>query len=171
METSSDPVEEQDLRVRQVTDADCRLLWEWARDPAVRAASFSSDPIPWERHVRWFAERQRDSGCAMYIVVDASGEPIGQVRFTLSGSQADIHVSISKGHRGRGLGARALRVACGRYVADCGPVRIVAHVRPNNMASVRAFEAGGFRRLGAVTIRGNRAIRLDLDPSPSAAKP
>ncbi len=30
------------LGLRRVEEADCRLLWEWANEPEVRSASFSS---------------------------------------------------------------------------------------------------------------------------------
>ncbi len=36
------------IRLRRAGPGDARLLWEWANDPGVRAASFSSDPILWE---------------------------------------------------------------------------------------------------------------------------
>jgi len=38
------------IRLRQVTENDCELIWRWANDPDVRNSAFNSDPIPWETH-------------------------------------------------------------------------------------------------------------------------
>ena len=45
------------LSLRQVREDDCRLLWEWANDPEVRAVSFLSEPILWDQHVQWFKSK------------------------------------------------------------------------------------------------------------------
>ena len=36
------------LRMRRARESDCRLLWEWANEPGVRASAFSQRAIGWE---------------------------------------------------------------------------------------------------------------------------
>lgn len=43
------------LRLRTLQESDGKLLWEWANDPQVRAASFSSEPMPTQRKLRYQA--------------------------------------------------------------------------------------------------------------------
>ena len=67
--------------------------------------SFSSDPIPWETHVDWYAGRLRDVHCFFYLAADEGGNPIGQVRFDLAGREAVISVSLcGERHAARGVG-------------------------------------------------------------------
>ena len=90
------------LRIRRATRADCRMYWEWANEEAVRAASFSSEPIPWETHVAWFEKRVEAPDCRLYLACDPAGRPVGQVRYELEGDEAIVSISIPAEHRGKG---------------------------------------------------------------------
>jgi UDP-2,4-diacetamido-2,4,6-trideoxy-beta-L-altropyranose hydrolase len=59
------------------------LLWQWANDPQVRNASFSSGPISWETHVAWFNDKISIPRAEMFIAEDERGIPVGQIRFDL----------------------------------------------------------------------------------------
>jgi len=39
---------DRELKLRSVRENDCQLLFEWAQDPVVRAASFHSAAISWK---------------------------------------------------------------------------------------------------------------------------
>jgi RimJ/RimL family protein N-acetyltransferase len=132
------------LRIRPVTDQDARLLWEWVNEPGARASAFRSDPIPWEEHLAWFGRKAADRRCRMYVI-EADGRPAGQVRFDIDDAgQAEVDISIAADCRGRGYGAEALRLACARVLADGQPTKVVAHIKPHNVASARAFARAGF---------------------------
>jgi len=51
------------LKLREVSDKDCMLIWEWSNNPDVRAVSFSQEPIPYEDHVKWFKSKLNDMCC------------------------------------------------------------------------------------------------------------
>ena len=91
------------ITLRCARAEDVRLLWELANDPQVRAASFSSDPIPWETHVEWFAEKSQSSKSLLLIAEHRGGNPIGQIRFDLNGNEAELNISLVKENRGMGL--------------------------------------------------------------------
>ena len=150
----------QDVRVRRAVESDCRVLWEWANEPDVRAQSFSSEPIPWERHVRWFEVRLQDAKCVLFIGEDMSGTPIGQVRFDIAQERATISVSLSATSRGRGLGPVLIK-RTGEALGNLAPVEFIdAYVKPDNLASVRAFEKAGYTLAGTTDIRGQQALRF-----------
>ena len=69
------------LKLRKVTQEDCELLWQWANDPIVRAASFRSDSILWEDHFEWFNKKLHSFNCYYFIAVNKLEEPVGQIRF------------------------------------------------------------------------------------------
>lgn len=150
------------LALRRVREDDCRLLWEWANDPTVRAVSFSSEPIPWEDHVEWFQSRLKDPYCLFYIAVDDEGTPVGQTRYDISDNEAVISVSIAKEFRGRGYGSEIIRIAS-EQVFNVSSVGIIhAYIKQANEASTRAFSKAGFRDAGTTTIHEHRAAHLIL---------
>jgi UDP-2,4-diacetamido-2,4,6-trideoxy-beta-L-altropyranose hydrolase len=151
-----------DLRLRPASESDCRRVWEWANDPAVRAVSFTSDPIPWASHVEWFGGRLQDAACHYRILEDQQGAAIGQIRFEQSGATATVSVSLDRVVRGGGLGAAG--IVCGTEdLFARTPVSLVhAYIKPDNLASVRAFEAAGFTCAGPTTVRGQPGLHFTL---------
>ena len=150
-----------ELRIRRAQESDSRLLWEWANEPQVRAASFSSEPIPWATHAAWFAEKLRQEKCHVFIAEDNKGTPVGQIRFdTRNDGDSEIDISIAKAWRGRGLAVPLIQQAA-RLILNGGPhARLHAFVKPENVASVKAFEKGGFKRVGIDQVQGSAAIHL-----------
>ena len=150
------------LRLRQVCEDDCRLLWEWANDPEVRAVSFSSEPIPWEQHVKWFKSKLKDPHCIFYIAINSDGVPVGQVRYEAEGNGAVVSVSIDRKFRGKGYGSMMIWVASQKLFGISDVTAIHAYVKQGNEASDRAFVKAGFRKVGTTVIRGHQAIHLVL---------
>lgn len=151
------------FKIRTAAPEDCRLLWEWANDPAVRAGAFSSDPIPWERHLDWFKGKQADPNCTLYILMDGQGHPLGQVRFDRQpDGSAETDISIARDYRGRGMGTQALGLACESFRESGKARRIVAFIKPENAPSLKAFEKAGFVRQGREWVKGQEAIVMSL---------
>jgi RimJ/RimL family protein N-acetyltransferase len=151
------------LRLRAVKEEDCKLLWELANDPEVRAASFSSKPIPWEEHVNWFRSKQSDTSCLFLLALNEIDEPIGQVRFDLDGSRAVVSVSLRKEFRGKSYGSEVIRIASQRLFETSNVNSIVAYVKLANKASVHAFVNAGFKQKGLVMIYGQEAFNFLLE--------
>ena len=63
-------LENNSIRLRRVREEDSRLLWEWVNDRVVRSTSLNSEPIPWENHVNWFAQKLNDRNCHIFIAID-----------------------------------------------------------------------------------------------------
>lgn len=151
------------LNIRDVSEEDCRLLWEWANDPEVRGFSFESAPIPWEEHAAWFRRKMADRNCHMYVVSGQDGRPVGQVRFDILGDgSAVVSVSIAGQQRGQGYGQEALRLACARLYEAAGVTRFLAYIKPDNPASIRAFEKAGFVYRGSEQLKGQTAVCMEL---------
>jgi UDP-2,4-diacetamido-2,4,6-trideoxy-beta-L-altropyranose hydrolase len=146
------------IRLRAVCEDDCRLLWEWVNDPDVRAASFSSDTIPWDRHRQWFANKLHDSNCHIFMVLDRQDTPIGQVRFEARDhQQAEIGISLDKGKRGAGYSSTLIDKAV-KKLFRLTPIQAVhAFIKPSNEPSIRAFEKAHFKRIGRKIVSGNLA--------------
>ena len=152
-----------ELRLEHARRDHCELIWRWANDPVVRAASFSSARIPWEAHVEWFEEKLRDANCIMFVALDGLDAPAGQVRFDFRGElEAVINLSISSNHRGRGFGSRLISSAVERLFHSTAVQTVHAYIKTNNQASVLSFERAGFEKLSAEVFKGNEALHYVL---------
>jgi RimJ/RimL family protein N-acetyltransferase len=139
--------------------ADADLLLAWRNDPATRASSFRSEEIPRATHLKWLERKLADNACAVLIVEEA-GEPVGQVRLDADAHMAEIHVAVAPVARSRSIGRQALRAAVAQAPALLGVSRIKANVKPDNEASLRAFEAAGFR----IVTRDAGVVTLVAEP-------
>jgi UDP-2,4-diacetamido-2,4,6-trideoxy-beta-L-altropyranose hydrolase len=148
------------VRLRRARADDIRLLWEWANDPEVRAASFSSAPIPWETHVAWFAEKVRQNRSLLFIAENEAGIAFGQIRFDLKDREAELNLSLAKEKRGLGLAAPLIEAGVRELLAGAECERVHAFVKLQNAASARAFEKAGFVRVGVEQVRENSAVHF-----------
>jgi UDP-2,4-diacetamido-2,4,6-trideoxy-beta-L-altropyranose hydrolase len=141
------------LRLRRALEADSRLIWTWANDPETRAQSFSTEPIPWERHLAWYAATMADRSRNLLIAVDEDDNSIGQLRLDCRGSEALLSFSIAGRFRGRGLAAILLEAGTAYAFGNLRVSVVNGYVKPDNVRSNRAFEKVGYRRSGE-EIRG-----------------
>lgn len=135
------------LYVCRATADDVQLYYVWVNDPATRQQSFNSEPISWEDHVAWFSRKLTDPNVLLlvFVVQGESGDPVGQVRFEKQpDGEAIIGVSVDASFRGKGLASWLIQAAVQTYQEDWGDVPITAYIKPENVASVRAFERAGF---------------------------
>jgi RimJ/RimL family protein N-acetyltransferase len=117
--------------------------------------SFHPDPITPEAHAVWFREVLSGSRAWQLIVEMLDGTPVGQVRVAQDG---EISISLAEERRGRGLAAPALRAALDWARRELGLARAVARIKPDNEASIKAFEAVGFRCEGETSVAGQRCL-------------
>jgi UDP-2,4-diacetamido-2,4,6-trideoxy-beta-L-altropyranose hydrolase len=140
------------LWLRTVQAEDCRLLWEWANDPYVRAVSFASDAIAWESHQAWFRARLKDPHCVFYLALDHEDTPQAQVRYDCEGDQAMVSISVDQRGRGKGHGTIALRQSSHRLFVSTPVTTIHAYIKTSNVASIRAFEKAGYQQTVDTTV-------------------
>lgn len=152
------------IGLRRAGVEDCRRVWEWANDPGVRASAFSSELIPWESHQKWFAAKLTSLNSFMFIGSNHEGAPCGQVRLDWNGrEEAEIDVNIDASSRKGGLGSALIRAGVDEALKDYSLQTIHAHIKPDNSASIRAFEKAGFRRRGTISVRGHQALHFTLE--------
>lgn len=128
------------LQARPARAEDVALFYAWANDPLVRAQSYTTAPIPWEDHQRWYANKIRQEN-VLLLVVEYAGQAAGQVRFEWEGEgRAILSYSLAAEYRGRGLSHLLLAAAIAYFRArQSGPLTVVGYVKKDNIASCRAF--------------------------------
>ena len=151
------------IKLKPVSNEDCRLIWQWANDPEVRAASFSSDSIHFENHVKWFEAKLNDPNCYFYIAVNRVHESIGQMRFDFKGNQATISISLSRKFRGQGYGSKIIQLAS-QKIFEVSDVNVIhAYVKKENVVSLKAFQKARFRAFNDSAIGEQPAFHLILE--------
>jgi UDP-2,4-diacetamido-2,4,6-trideoxy-beta-L-altropyranose hydrolase len=152
------------VRLRPASQADCRTIWDWANAPEVRDASFSSAPIPWDTHLRWYAAKIANPNCCIYIAGTDNCPAFGQVRFDVTGGEATISVSMVR-PEGKGWGAAVIARAVQAFWADFPFDRIHAYIKAGNRTSLFAFEKAGFRPAESANLEGHEASHLTISRS------
>ncbi|MEZ6086942.1 MAG: UDP-2,4-diacetamido-2,4,6-trideoxy-beta-L-altropyranose hydrolase [Pirellulaceae bacterium] len=135
--------------LRRATHDDRELYYHWAQDPAVRANSLNSDPIPWDSHCDWFA-KQLARGDTVMLVAMREETAVGQIRF----SQTEHHewnvaFSVDSESRGRGTGRQLLMLGT-QWMFHHRLSPLIATVKVGNDASANCF-----RRLNWESIPSN----------------
>ena len=150
------------IKLRRASGKDCKLIWEWANDPDVRAVSFSQEAIVYENHVKWFETRLDDSDCYFYIAEDSQQGSIGQIRFELKGHEAYISISLDRKFRGQGHGSEIIAIASKAFLESTDAEIIHAYIKKANTASFAAFKKAGFSTEKNLLIKNQAVHHLIL---------
>lgn len=152
-----------DLRPARDDPEDRRYVWEVNNDPSVRERAIDTDDIPWRDHVAWYADVLSDPTRLLFVARHA-GRDCGVVRYDLDpeAGEAEITIALAQAFRGRHLGRRIIRRSASTVLERPDVKRIVAHVRPDNAPSLRAFRGAGYVGRGRVEVRGADMLRLEF---------
>jgi len=133
------------IRLRLVAPGDEALLLRWANDPAVRASSFSTQPIQSEDHHSWFEAGLSNPERLQLVALDQSNCPIGQIRFDRVDGLAIIDISVDAAARGLGLAGDLISSGLAAMLQHWGSgSEALAEVLPKNRASQAVFVRAGF---------------------------
>jgi UDP-2,4-diacetamido-2,4,6-trideoxy-beta-L-altropyranose hydrolase len=132
------------VELRRATLDDAELLYDWRNDPETRRNSFSSDEIPFDVHVEWLRNKLAEPNCRLFIA-ELDGAPVAQVRVDRRGEDwAEVSVGVASEARGLGLGRTVIGAGSAAGAEQLGVTRVVARIKPENLASVAAFHAAGY---------------------------
>lgn len=142
MPARRDNMTEPVIHIRPARTEDARMLWMWRNNPEVRAASLSTEVIPYESHLVWFTASMADASRDI-LIAEQDSHPIGMVRFDTDGEVADINILLDPQARSRGLAKLVLSDAIAFSSIDSSRLR--ATVKAENVASIRLFQALEFQ--------------------------
>ena len=143
------------IALREATPQDARFVWDVNNHPSVRENSIDSDSIPWKDHKAWYAAALESDQRVLWVG-EVDGEGCGVVRMDVEADAkgAEISVAVRPKFRGRGIGRRLIRAGSERILRRTDVDRVDALIRPDNEASIRTFEAAGYRPHDAVEREG-----------------
>lgn len=133
-----------ELYLRRATEEDKDLLYEWTNDPLTRRNSFSTSPISYSDHCRWFDVMIKDANRIQYIMMNGE-RPVGQIRLDVDGNKAEISYSVAAECRSKGYGKSALYLIRDEVQKNLrGIEKLIGQVKPTNEASAMAFIKEGY---------------------------
>lgn len=152
------------ISLRPAEEKDCKLLWEWRNEKNAREASFDSDPIFYKEHKAWFDKKIRSKNTKILIIENNHKKEIGQVRFDINyQGVAKVSIIIDKDKRGRGYGAKVLKLSC-EYAFKSFPIKeMIAYIKWENAPSLRIFKKSGFTIKRAKKIKGCSCYEMSLE--------
>jgi RimJ/RimL family protein N-acetyltransferase len=150
----------QTVSLRRARIADSERLLDWRNDPETRRWYIQPDRVPRRHHQAWLARKLADRNCRIYIAESRSAA-VGQLRLERAGRAAEVSLSVDGAARGRGMGALMLRRAVTAARREFHATRLVAYVRPENVASAIAFLKAGYRFTKLVRRGAVRAYMLE----------
>ena len=137
------------MLIRNVNRNDCKLLWKWVNDPAVRKASYKSDFISLKEHTEWFRKHLKDHDSYHFIVSDINNTPLGQIRFDLKNNEAEVDISVAPEKRGMGYASLIIRKGLMELRGKSVNLKtVVAFIKIENTNSLRSFERAAFIKTG-----------------------
>ncbi|MEO0034812.1 MAG: hypothetical protein RLZZ501_835 [Pseudomonadota bacterium] len=134
------------VRLRPATLADTARIFAWQTSPGLRAFARHPEPPNWDEHQSWMTQCLTDPRRHL-LVIEHRGAPAGVLRLDeidhdgLAGRE--VSILIAPAHHGQGVATLALRAA----VAGWNDRPLLAEIRPDHLASIRAFAKAGFRPL------------------------
>lgn len=126
----------------------CEAIWPWRNHPETRRYFFNPGPIDLASHKAWFQRALAEPDRVLLIAYE-HGDPVGVLRFDIRAEQASVSLYIAPGNGGRGLGTSIL-LAGSDWLREQRPEVdwVEAEILPENIASLRAFDAAGYVPFG-----------------------
>lgn len=144
--------------LRKVELEDVKILYDWANDPVARNNSVNKNTISWEGHQKWFQLKLESPSCYMFILM-LGDNACGQVRFDQKSDCFEIDYSIDSQFRGKGLGARIIKLGMQTMEELTQTPNFQAIVSVENIPSQRVLQRCNFKKLKEELVAGDLYIR------------
>lgn len=149
------------INLKPAKISDCRFWWKVRNEKTVREASFNTKPIPYPAHKKWFEEKLQDRNSNLFIILE-NKKRIGQLRLKRNNKQVEISIALKPNVRGKGIGSEAIKLGTSFGIKNMQVDKIAAYTKPENLASIKAFEKAGFKTKGEKIYKENKAILLEF---------
>lgn len=147
------------MTLKKARPEDSARVLEWRNEPTTWPWMGRPEMIPFAEHDPWFQKAIFSENC-LFFIVEVNGCPVGQLRYEREDKSAKVSLNISRKTQSRGVGTRAFELGSAMVRKLDFARAITAHVQVDNLPCIRACEKAGYRRHGAVTLRGAEHVLL-----------
>jgi RimJ/RimL family protein N-acetyltransferase len=138
-ERVAEEIMSQRLILRDATLDDAPAIWNWRRSGGADRFYRSPQSGDINAHLAWFRMALEDRKRHL-LIFEVGSVPVGHIRLDRSddGQTADVSICIDLGHRGTGLGSRALGKAL-NFAQKQGIKTLYAEIHQDNHGSLKVF--------------------------------
>lgn len=127
---------------RKVSINDLKKIYEWRNHPKIRKNSYNENEITWDEHAAYWEKRLSGSENYSFIVVSDNID-VGLVRLDKRDDSYEVHIIIAPDKQGKGFGTAAI-AKVKEVATNLGIKKLIAKVKPTNIASKMIFTENGF---------------------------
>jgi len=149
------------ITYRSLENKDLMLLLEWTNEPETRSNSFHTNQISLNEHTAWFNKTLQNPN-AIYFICQVNKIAAGLVRFDKNENFTTVGINISSVFRGKGLSSIFLKECSKLYFLNNSLI-INAFIKPQNVASIKAFQKAGYRFIEETQINNAKAMVYKLE--------
>lgn len=133
------------LYLRPVEREDLNKILDWRNEPGVRESSTTQHIISMAEHEKYWNMFLSNEKNLAYIVVKGRVD-IGVLKLKYQDEySSEVDIFLSQDYQGRGLGKLVLAMSKEEALKN-GIKKLTAKIKPDNIASIKAFEKCGFRK-------------------------
>jgi RimJ/RimL family protein N-acetyltransferase len=132
------------IKFRYAIESDLDLYYQWLNDPEVRKNSFNQQEVSYADHSKWFKKILKNPSAFLYVFHWDRQYPVGQVRIVKGELESIIGISIDAKYRGKGMTVEIIKLACSDFLSKFSDQKIIAFIKPENVASLKVFKSAGF---------------------------
>ena len=134
------------VTLRRARDDDAERFLEWRNDTEAVRFSVSGRPVTGEEHAA-VVHAARDGAGQHRVhlwVAEEGREPRWDRSVSIGGDGVGVvSIAVAPEHRGRGIGSEMLRAMAAKLPMRSDGAHVPSLLHPDNVPSLRAFEAGG----------------------------
>lgn len=168
------PVENETVVLRLLEETDLPLTLSWRNQEHIRRWFFSTEVIPFEKHLAWFKRYQALENDFVFVILakDFDLKPVGQISLyaidwqSLVGEYGRLMIGEAEA-RGRGLARSASLLLLQIGFDILGLKEIVLDVKQDNLPAVSVYRSIGFEEIAnensiiKMKIRANQVRRAN----------
>ena len=134
------------LNYRGIAKSDAHVIVCWRSNPANYRYFLTARSISLEEHLTWFERYINDPTRFDFIIEDSSGKAIGTCGLSaISAVSCEISYMIGEETaRGKGYATETVRTLTDIAFKELGVDYVDARILPNNEASLKVVQKGGF---------------------------
>ena len=123
------------LSIRKASSSDILNTFNLSNDSIVRQSSFTSDPILFQNHEKWFNQILDNKSILFYVIHDGENF-VSQIRYKkISDTACEISISITEEYRGKHVGSQCLSLSI-QELKKNGNGSIVAEVKEETLLQI-----------------------------------
>jgi len=154
-----------DITLRKALIEDSKIILKWRNESTTVPWMGSAQVLSFAEHDRWFKKAISDPSC-LFFIIEVNSEPVGQIRYHLTSSMnnyARVSINITQKMHSKGIASTAFRQG-NDLVREIGfAPKVFAHVRQDNVGSIKAMENAGYDKSGNIEKNGVKHLVMLYD--------